>query len=439
MLAAERLWHVEAGDCLTVLRALPDCSIDACVTDPPYGIGFMGHEWDQPGRWAAVTANGNPEDFNASRARARKQHKVEAGAGHPRERARAKFGGPSGKDNTTHTERGGAMHAGRYDLSPTANRIFQEWCATWATEVLRVLKPGGHLVVFGGTRTYHRMVCGIEEAGFEIRDQLAWLFGQGFPKSRNVGEGRGTALKPAHEPIALARKRFSGPVDRNVAEHGTGALNIDDARLDANGESLGGGGATTPRGEGWARPFHSDPDAIERHRGRSAEKVAHAERLGRWPANVALDEEAAAMLDAQSGDRPSGSAHVLRRGATTGKGMGFQSSSPEHVLDATYGDTGGASRFMFVAKPSKAERNVGLDRPNPHPTVKPVALMQWLVRLVTPKGGIVLDPFTGSGTTGMAAMREARRCIGIERDAEYVEVARARIIGDAPLLNGAHA
>jgi len=316
---------------------------------------------------------------------------------------------------------------------------------------LRVLKPGGHLLAFGGTRTYHRMACAVEDAGFEVRDCLMWLYGSGFPKSLDVSkaidkklgaervviaegkpvkrmipgadqnktgswikdngrvfvptvtapatpqakqwEGWGTALKPAVEPIILARKPLSeATVAENVLKWGTGGLNIDGCRVPlAYGEEitmrsdaalLGG------RDLGWDRPWKRDPDAIARRRERAKAAIDKANILGRWPANVLLDEEAAAMLDEQQG---------------------------------------GASRFFYVAKASRSERTMGGKVENNHPTVKPIKLMRYLCRLITPPGGTVLDPFAGSGTTILAAVQEGFSAIGIEREPEYCEIIRKRM------------
>lgn len=252
---------------------------------------------------------------------------------------------------------------------------FQEWCATWGAECLRVLKPGGHLAAFGGTRTFHRLTAGLEDAGFEVRDCLSWLYGSGFPKSHDVGkkldgwEGWGTALKPAWEPIVLCRKPLSGTVAQTVLEQGTGALNIDGCRVEG----------------------------------------------GRWPANLVLDVESAGMLDDSTGPRTSGS---RREGARTG--MGFHGADGDGGPAIT-GSTGGPSRFFYCAKAPRSERT------NDHPTVKPLALMRWLVRLVTPPGGVVLDPFAGSGTTGEAALLEGFTPLLIERDADNIGGINARI------------
>lgn len=197
-----RLVH---GDCREVIRDLPEGSVDAIVTDPPYGLHFMGKTWDS-------------------------------------------FGSALGVDHKTTTERSGSMHAGKYDHS--RNHEFQLWCESWAREAYRVLKPGGHLLAFGGSRTYHRLACAIEDAGFEIRDQLQWLYGSGFPKSHNLSDewdGWGTALKPAHEPIVLARKPLTGTVAANVAQHGTGALNVDGCRIEGG---MGRRWDSNPRGPG---------------------------------------------------------------------------------------------------------------------------------------------------------------------------------------------
>lgn len=375
-------WELRAGDCIDVMRTMADASIDAIVTDPPYGLGFMGKAWDAL---------------------------------------------PPGKP--------------------------------WAEQCLRVLKPGGHLLAFGGTRTYHRLAVAIEDAGFEIRDTVAWMYGSGFPKSHNLTgehEGWGTALKPGHEPIVVARKPLHGTVAQNVAEHGTGAINIGVCRIEGReGTDYVLGTATRSRGVAYGEPSASaDFDAT----------------LGRWPANVVLDDDAAAVLDDQSGVLAAGNRPAERAPWGDDRRVGNVGASAGTVGDRVPLDAGGASRFFYVAKPTRAERENGLDgfvpvarpngnkwtdqdyrvtngerpasaesgpRRNVHPTVKPIALMEWLVRLVTPPGGVVLDPFVGSGTTGIAAVRHGFGFIGIEREPEYYDIARARILGDAPLFNAA--
>jgi len=336
------------GDCVEQMAAMAENSVDAVVCDPPYGLEFMGKEWDGMG-------HGNSQ---------------------------------------------------------------QAWHHRWAVEALRVLRPGGHLLAFGGTRTSHRLVCALEDAGFEIRDTICWLYGTGFPKSHNVGkqegceawQGWGTALKPAHEPICVARKPLGErTVAANVLKHGTGGVNVDGCRIEG--------------------VLEGDPSRFARTDGGTfaafGEHPPVCRRAGRWPANVCLDEAAAAMLDEQTGDRPG-----FAGGGTVGAGFRRAYVGGErgdtNLPAQTFSDRGGASRFFYCAKASRKEREAGLEGRNTHPTVKPVALMRWLVRLVTPPGGTVLDPFLGSGTTGIAAKMEGFEFVGIEQDADYVEMARRR-------------
>jgi DNA modification methylase len=367
-------WRVIEGDCFEVMRTLEAGSVDAIVTDPPYGLKFMGVAWD--------TLDGR--DGEGQRRNTAERMDKQSGNHNPIDSADA-----------ARTRR-------------VENQRMQPWHEAWAREALRVLRPNGCLLAFGGTRTYHRLVCGIEDAGFEVRDQLDWLYGSGFPKHPS-------ALKPAHEPIVLARK--SGARSE--------PLNIDACRI--------------PSGEAW--PGNDEPSTALNGYGPGDEdgwdgawnKRSSSHDEGRWPANVIVDQEAATMLDKQTGDLSSPAPYV--RGAAVdsaiyGDGLGRK---PQGHLQDGYGDAGGASRFLYCPKPDSGERHLG--GRNPHPTVKPIELMRWLIRLITPEGGLVLDPFTGSGTTGIAAMREGRSFVGIERDPEYVEVARTRIVADAPLLN----
>jgi len=372
--------NIFTSECLEAMKSMPENSVDSIVTDPPYGLSFMGKKWD-------------------------------------------------------------------YDVPSV--EIWQE--------AMRVLKPGGHLLSFAGSRTYHRMAVNIEDAGFEIRDQIMWVYGSGFPKSHNIGkavdklqgnereviknrtgamnnsdssnaqsftkgdvgfkthftetkgsspyEGWGTALKPAHEPIVVARKPLSEKtIAKNVLEWGTGGINIDQCRVGTEEIETGRGGRKT------GSTFNAS----------IGKKTPPAQ--GRFPANFLHD----------------GSDEVV--GLFPGE------------------DDKSASRFFYVAKASKKDRNEGCEeleerktaamagnlvdgqrlsgkgepiktpvRQNHHPTVKPTALMQYLVRLVTPKGGTVLDPFMGSGSTGKACALEGFDFIGIEMNPEYVEIAKARI------------
>jgi site-specific DNA-methyltransferase (adenine-specific) len=369
------------GDCLEVLRTMPDNSVDAVVTDPPYGLSFMGKKWD-------------------------------------------------------------------YDVPSVA---------IWA-ECLRVLKPGGHLLAFAGTRTQHRMAVRIEDAGFEIRDMIAWVYGSGFPKSLDVSKaidkaagalgtqsqganyaggdyaprdktmrsdygytyapatpeaqqwaGWGTALKPALEPITMARKPLTGTVAANVLEHGTGALNVDGCRVGmasddniyaTNPHTVTKGGGIASVGLG-ANLYKPSP-------------------LGRWPANLihdGSDEVVGLFPQQQSGGFSQG---MVQHSRTFNVAKGVEA---ERVRDARAPDAGSAARFFYTSKASRDDREDG----NTHPTVKPTDLMRYLCRLVTPPGGIVLDPFAGSGSTGKAAMLEGFGFIGIEREAPSYAIAQQRI------------
>lgn len=278
---------------------------------------------------------------------------------------------------------------------------------TWR-HALVVLKPGGHLLAFGGTRTYHRMVCAIEDAGFEVRDQIGWVYGSGFPKSKNLDgdwEGWGTALKPAWEPIVLARKPLIGTVAANVLAHGCGALNIDGCRV-LSGDDIG---RTRTTALGQMNDDAWEPKAMK--------SESHA--LGRWPANLIHDggeEVLAAFPQVNSGGN-------LKATIPSPKTSTVYGGFPKRSDFATYRDTGSAARFFYCAKASKRDRGEG----NTHPTVKPTDLMRYLCRLVTPPGGLVLDPFTGSGSTGKAAVLEGFRFVGCELNPEYIKLAEARI------------
>ncbi|MBX9754790.1 MAG: site-specific DNA-methyltransferase [Pseudomonadaceae bacterium] len=301
----------------------------------------------------------------------------------------------------------------------------------WA-ECLRVLKPGGHLLAFAGTRTQHRMAVRIEDAGFEIRDMLAWMYGSGFPKSHN-GEWGGTALKPAIEPITMARKPLIGTVAANFSEHGTGGLNIDGCRVELHGDykcKANGRPSQTGLGDGY------DPD-----------KANCPDTVGRWPANLihdGSDEVVALFPESTSGAMRASSSRAAQDepGSVCYGVLGGSISSVDRKATS-----GSAARFFYCAKASRKDRHDGLENPGPqfksgttlrnventatagnnHPTVKPTDLMAYLCRLVTPPGGVVFDPFMGSGSTGKAAVLEGFSFIGCELSAEYVEIASARI------------
>ena len=533
------LWH---GDCLEVLATLPDASVHAIVTDPPYGLEFMGKEWDsfKTGR-AAKYAAGGSLDIEGMAAQSGKGGAGPSYVNRPAKRCaicdkQAWSGSPCRCDEPEWVMDNSPLHA------------FQEWCEAWARECLRVLKPGGHLLAFGGTRTWHRLACAVEDAGFEMRDSIAWLYGSGFPKSLDVSkaidkgsgqnrarqleftewmrstgitssaindatgsnmgghyltdaaqpaiatadmfdalrhllpevperierlvaertgitwtdyvrrpitrhatrpnvpgevisfdqrgsaererrdvaasaaserwQGWGTALKPAFEPVVVARKPLAGTVAANVLAHGTGALNVDACRVGSPSEVMPQVRPTTDTGGGsWPKgehvPFHYPPGGG-----------------GRWPANVVLDDTAAAELDRQSGTLTSGvlAAHHKRAPKSAGILGAYGSAEGERG----FGDQGGASRFFYVAKAPTSERpRVGGIA---HPTVKPLDLMRWLVRLVTPPGGTVLEPFAGSGTTAEACVLEGFQCIAIEREADYLPLIVSRL--DKPVQLG---
>lgn len=343
-----------AGDNRDALAAMPDCSVDSCVTDPPYALVSIVKRFGKDG---AAPAKSN-------------------GASGVYKRASSGFMGK------------------QWDTGDVA------FDADFWREVYRVLKPGAHVISFGGTRTYHRMASAVEDAGFEIRDQIGWAFGSGFPKSHNAGDGWGTALKPAWEPVVLARKPLIGTVAANVAEYGTGAINVDGCRVDA--------------GE---RPH------IERRNDKSLDGDVYGSGIngsrslgtfsqGRWPANIVHDgseDVLAAFPDAPGqqrqtlGTEPSDTTKDIY-----GKFRRVAVAPPRN-------DEGSAARFFYQAKADSDDR-IG----SKHPTVKPVDLMRWLVRLVTPKGGTVLDPFAGTGTTAEAAYYEGFSAILCEREAEYI-------------------
>lgn len=367
---------IHQGDCRVVLQGFDADTFDSIVTDPPYELGFIGKAWDRSGV--------------------------------------------------------------AFDT------------ATWH-EALRVAKPGAYLAAFGGTRTFHRMATAIEDAGWELRDTLMWVYGSGFPKSKN-GEWGGTALKSAFEPIVLARKAPTGPLAVNFAAHGTGGLNIDACRVESESMRPNTGRGALPR-------RHGDEQ-------RAAGTVSQPHALGRWPANLLHDgsdeviaafpdapgQQAPINLDAPSEKTANVYGRMRREGeassnAENGGAVGFRMRPGARRIDS-----GSAARFFYCAKASTADREAGChdlagrstndgraataDSPylrgeslrlNHHPTVKPTELMRWLLRLVTPAGGVSLDPFFGSGTTGRAALMEGLRVVGVELELENCELAAARM------------
>ncbi|RQB41280.1 site-specific DNA-methyltransferase [Pseudomonas aeruginosa] len=405
-------YTLHLGDCLQVLKTFPDNSFDSVVTDPPYGIRFMGKAWD-----------GADIEARAARRAEMPSHAPDAG--------------PNGGHRSV------AAEAGKYDLTPKGMLAFQAFTLEWAAECLRVLKPGGHLLSFASPRTYHHMAVGIEMAGFEIRDQIMWVFGSGFPKSHNLSgeyEGWGTALKPGHEPICMARKPLAGTVARNVLAHGTGALNIDGCRIPSEPMPPNTGAGGLPRRR------------EDEQRGPGAVSQPHAG--GRWPANLIHDgspEVVALFPHTKSGVMKGG---TIRAAQDAPGSVCYGTYGGNATSADTFGDEGSAARFFYCAKATRRDRNEGcehMDRKplhwssesqnpgsfqsegtektsqNNHPTVKPTDLMAYLVRLVTPPGGKVLDPFTGSGSTGKAAVRDGFEFVGIEREAPYLAIAEARI------------
>jgi DNA modification methylase len=480
---------VYQGDCIETMRRLPENSVDAIVTDPPYGLEFMGKGWDSfrvddPGtnrnRGDRAGSHGELVDVKD---RADRRSPVAYGGGKRPSTFRCTGCGKRDQFRNDHDCAASARWARElidpYAAPPTM-LAFAEWTRTWALEAYRVLKPGGHLLAFAGTRTYHRMASGVEDAGFEIRDCIAWMYGSGFPKSldvskaidkvagaerevvgsydvtrdfRDISSGRygdktttsqahsvdvtapatpdaakwsgwGTALKPAFEPIVVARKPLIGTVAQNVLEHGTGAINVDGCRIGATVEtwpssrSVPASGANIPYAAGQ-----------DRHTKVAATGDAPP---GRWPANVTLDEDAAAMLDEQSGIQKDGVAVNRNRSGIRPQTVAGVPQRIHSSEDVSYRGSGGASRFFYTAKASKKDRNTN-GANNTHPTVKPTTLMRWLIRLVTPPGGIILDPFGGSGSTGVAARAEGVRCILIEREAEYLDIIRQRL-DEGPLF-----
>ena len=415
------------GDVVEQLKLLDDDSVDAIITDPPYNLNFMGKKWDNIG----------------------------------------------------------------------APLEFQEWCSSWATECLRVLRKGGYLLSFGGTRTFHRTASGIEDAGFVIKDCLSWNYGSGFPKSHNVSkaidkklgaerevigqninhrslketncmvgephsgdgsitapatleaqqwDGYGTALKPAWEPIILAQKPFKGTIVNNVLTHGLGGMNIDATRI------KGGGTYENFKGSTYSNRNHSGlpKSHIAGSKNRTAEennavmKNAQMESIdrmnekGRWPANAIFDEEAGVILNEQSGDCKTGS---IKPYTSQGSNSAFIPDKM-HRNFSQPASSGGAARFFYCPKTPKKEKTCLGFVENKHPTVKPIKLMEWLIKLVCPTADamgrqpVIIDCFVGSGSTAIAANRVGVDCIGIDSDSDSLTTALSRLMNDWRLEEG---
>ncbi len=468
------------GDCLEVMSELAPSSVDTIITDPPYGLEFMGQAWDKLD-WQFSAGFGRPGIGNRNITWPRFSPNSPFGTANPtcgscggRLRGKKKCRCETPKWKPLRQKNGNSR---ALQGLPDAHRAIQEWHRKWASSAWRVAKPGAFLLAFGGTRTFHRLACALEEAGWLIRDCIMWLYGSGFPKSLDVSKaidraagverkttgissgpnhsrykgeryskkrstrfgavqdqpaltapatsaaekwnGWGTGLKPAWEPIIVAMKPLDSTFARNALKHGVAGLNI--ARVRIGSEVIVSNRYEDVRKKG---TFTRPGDASSTHAG---EPFKRFQSPGRWPANVILNEETAAMLDEQSGERRAGGAPKRRFSPKTENTYG------EYGLDCPPGlgcSVGGASRFFYCAKASKKERDLGLRKGllNGHPTVKPLKLMEYLCKLTaTPAGGIILDPFAGSGSTLIAAQNVGRKCIGIECDREYVRIAQAKL------------
>ncbi len=401
------------GDCLEVMDKIEKCSVDSIVTDPPYHLTSIVKRFGKED--AAPAKHGTDGVFVRSSK------------------------GFMGKE---------------WDGGDIAFQV-----ETWR-KCYELLKPGGHMIAFSGSRTYHRMAVAIEDAGFEIRDQCIWLYGSGFPKSHNIGNGWGTALKPAHEPMVLARKPLSEKsVADNVDKFGTGAINIEACRIEGEVKHPDTMPDFRDQGEQSKAAIGVDKLSFGQTSNAKRKQLSDSDlvdnQTGRWPSNVMHDgsEQIQEIFPETS------STEVSRQRTHKGIWTAGELADTEQFMPA-YGDQGNASRYFYCAKTSKDERNSGLHgrhqgqyssdgrakeienayqrnksvSANTHPTVKPVELMRYLVRLVTPKGGVILDPFMGSGSTGMGAREEDFSFIGIEKEEEYYEIAKARIKNVKPQL-----
>lgn len=473
-------YRIYCEDNLKVLSKLKDNCIDSIVTDPPYGLNFMEKKWDAP--------------WNSAAKKSKRTHTY----GDQWKNAKCRLcGNFSSKDPLCKCEEPDWIVENKTN---SASMIaYQQWATVWAEELLRVAKPGAHILVFGGTRTFHRITSALEDAGWEVRDTMMWAYGQGFPKNRDISKdidkklkskrkvvgkrkqanaahgsnswnreweitkaatkeakkwkGWGTALKPAWEPIVLARKPLAEKnIAENVLKYGTGGLNIDKCRI-ATDELKSG---TSKRGKGGENSLNCSADG-------SLEKDFYYDgSKGRFPANLAHDgsEEVKSLFPTANSSRANGNLNNPKHGSKNRNPTSYDWNPERESHD--YRDTGSAARFFYCPKASSKDRNEGLENApdrtlsrscsaqaqenkgtprkiskggfnktfilkNNHPTVKPTELMKYLVRLVTPPGGIVLDPFMGSGSTGKAALLEGALFIGIDSHDEYVEIAKHRL------------
>jgi site-specific DNA-methyltransferase (adenine-specific) len=484
------------GDCIEVMKSLPDNSVDSVITDPPYGIGFMNKEWDDPKKHKELI------DRETKRA----QERFEEG--------KSPVKGGFSKGVQPGLAIGGAKEG----------RWFQEWCELWAAECYRVLKPGGYILSFSAPRTYHRMATAFEEVGFQVRDQISWIFGSGFPKSHNIGKAidkmgidseeyksLGTALKPAHEPICMARKPLSEKsIAENVLKWGTGGINIDGSRIPFDMTDTNP--ATNPLYRQENEYKMPEPGQESNGAVNFTSSKNEISKEGRFPANLIIEcicddsytkpapasghwskttttgfgefgngsstyegvgekesgnmvihtnpECPCYMLDQQSGVKKS-QKRSSKHNKDTEHTNTYTPKASDYREDNTYADKGGASRFFYSPKVSKKERDMNMnsdykeqtsigstysgnqttsklggnpDKPtepkkNNHPTVKPKELMKYLIKLVSPPNAVILEPFLGSGSTGIAAKELGfiSTFIGIEKEQEYMDIAKQRI------------
>jgi site-specific DNA-methyltransferase (adenine-specific) len=389
-------------DSIKLLRQFPANSIDACVSDGPYGIGIMGKEWDN---FKPKALSNQGQDYQQG-----KDHKLQSG-------------------------RSPSMHAGQYDISRKGAIRFQEWCYMGATELYRVLKPGAYILMFCSPRMYHRLVCGIEDAGFQVKDTLMWLYGEAFPKSKNISkfirdterakqwEGFGMGIKPAYEPILLAQKPREGTYANNVLKYGVGGLNIDACRIGDKG--------------GTQAVVLSKQNKNRRLLGGGISNEVQVKPIskGRFPSNIIIDDYVAEQLKEKSRyfyspkisekEKHAGCEHLHFKDSTTKGGS------------RTYEDYCGNCGKKFISSENTRCHCPKGDkvtmRPeksgNIHPTVKPASLMQYLIEMIVPPQAICLDIFAGSGSTGIACntLGMGRQFIGIDIEKDYFEIAKARL------------